>query len=269
MPNCLNCQQPLAGAYCAQCGQPANTQRLSSRQLAQDVFASLTNLDRGLFHTILDLTRRPAGLIGDYLAGRRAPYYHWLKYLLLFTGLATLVTLSSKGFQGFMKSSMTKMGTDVATAEKLAGASTSAEKVIAEMQVLFFSNYNLIYLAFLPFAALFFYLFFRGRGYNLAEHLVAQAFALGHYNLICALLFTLLLPFEGQAWYGSVFVFVLFSTAVIQFIYLFIVYLGLMPGRGWAIFLRAFLAFGLAYFFYSSIISVVIGAFVGYNLERH
>jgi Protein of unknown function (DUF3667) len=264
MPNCLNCQRPLTETYCAHCGQPANTQRLSSRQLAQDVFASLTNLDRGLFHTILDLTRRPAGLIGDYLAGRRAPYYHWLKYLLLSSGLATLVTLSSKGFQGFMKSSMT----DVATPEKLAVAGASAAEAMAEAQAFYFSNFNLIYLTYLPFITLFFYLFFRGRGYNLAEHLVAQAFVLGHYNLIYVLLFTLLLPFEGQAWYDSVFPSALFSTAAIQFIYLCIVYMKMMPGRNWAIFLRTLLAFVLAYFFYSLVIGIATAVYVGFNLER-
>jgi hypothetical protein len=268
MPDCLNCQQPLAGPYCHQCGQATSTQRFAFGHLASEVWASFTNLDRGLWATVRGLTLRPATTIGAYLDGRRATYYNWLKYLLLMVGLATLVTLSAKGFQELYKASFASSSQALANTEAAQADNIPAQKFSEQFQALLFSNYNLVYLAFLPFITLFSHWLFRGRGRHLAEHLVIQAYLFAHYSLFYAVLFGAMKPFEGQAWYGQVFGTLFWGATLAQPLYNIWAYVGLFPGRPWATALRSLAAVLLGYLAYVLLFGFVAGIYVGYMLNR-
>jgi hypothetical protein len=268
MPNCLNCQQPLAGAYCHHCGQAANTQRFAFRSLASEVLASLTNVDRGLWPTVRGLTLRPATVIGEYLAGRRVAYYHWLKYLLLMVGLATLVTLSAKGFQELYQAGYAQSSQALANAEAVQADKIPAQKFSKQFQAFMVGNYNLVYLAFLPFLTLFSHWLFLGRGRRLAEHLVIQAYLFAHYSLFYAVLFGVLKPFEGQAWYGPVFWGLFWLVTLAQPPYTMWAYAGLFPDRTWAVVARCLAALLLAYLFYVIVIGFAMGIYVGFTLAR-
>lgn len=71
---CLNCETPLAGAYCSTCGQSAGATSLSLRELVADAWDSLTNVDGKVAVTLRDLLRYPGRLTREYLLGRRARY---------------------------------------------------------------------------------------------------------------------------------------------------------------------------------------------------
>jgi hypothetical protein len=232
------------------------------------VWASLTNLDRGLWPTVRGLTLRPATTIGAYLDGRRAAYYNWLKYLLLMVGLATLVTLSAKGFQELYQAGYAQSSQALAGEEVVKQDGFTPQKIAEKIQAFLISNYNLVYLAFLPFLTLFSHWFFRGRGRQLAEHLVIQAFLFAHYSLIYAVLFGALIPFEGQAWYGSVFWGLFWLATATQPLYNIWAYVGLFPGRAWATALRSLAALLLAYLLYVVTIGFAMGIYVGFTLTR-
>jgi hypothetical protein len=87
---CLNCAGALSGAYCAQCGQPAATGRLTLRALAREVFAQVVELDHGLLHTIVDLLRAPGTMMKGYLAGRRRKYTGPVTFVVLATAASLL-----------------------------------------------------------------------------------------------------------------------------------------------------------------------------------
>jgi hypothetical protein len=71
---CLNCKSPLAGQYCANCGQRARTRLISLWELTTDAFGDLFELDSRLWRTLIPLFARPGILTRDYLEGRRARF---------------------------------------------------------------------------------------------------------------------------------------------------------------------------------------------------
>lgn len=72
--HCLNCRSPLAGQYCATCGQRARNRLISLWELISDAFGDVFELDSRLWRTLIPLFGRPGALTRDYLEGRRARY---------------------------------------------------------------------------------------------------------------------------------------------------------------------------------------------------
>jgi hypothetical protein len=83
VPNCQNCGAPMAGPFCAQCGQHGVDYRRSFRHIIVDVLDSFLNWDSKFFATIGWLIARPWHLTNQFLAGRRVRYVHPLRLYLL------------------------------------------------------------------------------------------------------------------------------------------------------------------------------------------
>jgi hypothetical protein len=100
---CANCETPLAGPHCHQCGQLAEDFHKSVWKLIVEAVESLLHLDGRLFHTLPTLLRNPGKLTRDYMEGRRAsqvaPFRMFLVILLIafFVGHAALN--ASKGHE--------------------------------------------------------------------------------------------------------------------------------------------------------------------------
>ncbi len=74
VPNCLNCGEPIQGAYCYVCGQEAVDETVSFRHLAGEALDQVAGLDAKLLRTLLPLAVRPGFLTNEYNAGRRVRY---------------------------------------------------------------------------------------------------------------------------------------------------------------------------------------------------
>jgi hypothetical protein len=83
LPYCENCGAPMAGPFCAQCGQHAVDYRRSFRHVIVDVLDSFLNWDSKFFATIGWLIARPWHLTTEFLADRRVRYVHPLRLYLL------------------------------------------------------------------------------------------------------------------------------------------------------------------------------------------
>ena len=81
--HCENCEAPLTGEYCAQCGQHAIDYRRSLARLVVDAADSLLNWDTKFLHTVVVLLVRPWRLTNDFNAGRRVRYVHPLRLYLI------------------------------------------------------------------------------------------------------------------------------------------------------------------------------------------
>jgi RNA polymerase-binding transcription factor DksA len=79
---CANCDAPLAGQYCALCGQRARGRMITLWELLKEVSEVLTTLDSRLWRTLEFLLLRPGRLTADYLKGRRARYAPPLRLFL-------------------------------------------------------------------------------------------------------------------------------------------------------------------------------------------
>jgi hypothetical protein len=79
---CGNCDAPLTGPYCAQCGQHARENARALRLVLHDGLHLLTHLDERLWLTLRTLLSRPGQLTADYFADRRSRYFSPLQLYL-------------------------------------------------------------------------------------------------------------------------------------------------------------------------------------------
>ncbi|MDQ2769476.1 MAG: DUF3667 domain-containing protein [Bacteroidota bacterium] len=90
---CLNCDTPLTDRFCAHCGQPAATHRLTMGHLLHEIPHSIWHVDKGIFYTLRELLLRPGPTILGYLRGQRARHFAPLSLLLLVTGVASFLAI--------------------------------------------------------------------------------------------------------------------------------------------------------------------------------
>ncbi|MFN2475401.1 MAG: DUF3667 domain-containing protein [Chthoniobacterales bacterium] len=83
LTNCENCEAPLTGAYCAQCGQHAIDYHRSLLRVAVDAADSFFNWDTKFLKSVGVLLLWPWRLTNDFNAGRRVRYVHPLRLYLL------------------------------------------------------------------------------------------------------------------------------------------------------------------------------------------
>ena len=79
---CKNCDEPLHGEYCSNCGQ-RDIELLKFKKLIKDFFDHHLDLDARIFSTIKYLIFYPGFLTVEYWKGRRAKYLPPFKIYLL------------------------------------------------------------------------------------------------------------------------------------------------------------------------------------------
>ncbi|GAB3296943.1 DUF3667 domain-containing protein [Hymenobacter tenuis] len=180
--SCLNCGTALHDQFCAHCGQPANTHRLSMAHWLHDIPHSIWHVDKGLPYTLGQMLRRPGPTLRRYLAGQRAPFFRPLTYLLLITGLITFcyVVLHLRPYNTHDPSI------------------PPAIQAMQERFLQFFSKYlNWFTVALLPLTALVARLCLRRGGFNYAEALTITTYVTGTYHFLTLLTLPVLYLLNG------------------------------------------------------------------------
>jgi hypothetical protein len=95
-PVCLNCGAPLAGAYCAACGQKVVDLATPTWRVVREAVAEATDLDGRALRTARALAS-PGRLTVELLRGRRAPYVGPLKLFLLAGAALTTTWIVTRG----------------------------------------------------------------------------------------------------------------------------------------------------------------------------
>ncbi len=164
---CANCGAPLAGEFCARCGQRAWQGRFTLRAIFTQQVAGALDLDRGLLFTFLELFRRPGHMARDYVRGHTVSYANPVKYFLIVGALTTLAYVQT-GLAGEMARQFVQ---EITTSTK--GKISPRTGAVVEM----ISSYFTLLLAFtIPTAASSTRWVFRRAGYNYAEHLIFNAY---------------------------------------------------------------------------------------------
>lgn len=83
MSECQNCQTPLSGAYCGNCGQRDIDLERPIWGLVADVVRETFEVDGRTWLTLKTLFRHPGRLTSDFLAGRRRAYTSPLRLYLV------------------------------------------------------------------------------------------------------------------------------------------------------------------------------------------
>lgn len=186
---CKNCGTSFAGKFCPQCGQKANTKRVSFLNLLHEIPESIFQVERGFLFTIKGLFIRPAGFLSDYFAGKRIQYYKPLGYVIILSTLTSLISylvnLYVRGRHGYVTASV-----------KLEGADLLLHK-----SAIFFAEYNSVfYFLMIPIISLCSFIFFYKK-YNYWEHFIANTYLTAQFNFLIILAQIWRVFNDGNVWY--------------------------------------------------------------------
>jgi hypothetical protein len=88
LESCPECETPLAGKYCHECGErPPDAHDLTLRHFLHHGLHELTHFDSKIFRTLKTLIVTPGVLTADYLAGRKKRYVLPLRLFLVIFAL--------------------------------------------------------------------------------------------------------------------------------------------------------------------------------------
>jgi hypothetical protein len=164
---CANCDAPLAGEFCARCGQRAWQGRFTLRAVFTKHVTDALDLNRGLLFTFVELFRRPGHMAREYVHGHIVSYANPVKYFLIVGAVTTLVYVKT-GLAGEMADELAK-GMTTGTHGRFSPRTGPLVEMI--------SSYFTLLLAFtLPTAAASTRWVFRRAGYNYAEHLILNTY---------------------------------------------------------------------------------------------
>jgi hypothetical protein len=85
--NCANCEAPLTGHYCANCGQEAVLHHASTREFLHEFIGHYVALEGKLWGSLVRLLFRPGLLTNEYMRGRRVRFVQPLRLYLSFSVL--------------------------------------------------------------------------------------------------------------------------------------------------------------------------------------
>lgn len=179
---CANCGTALLAqsAFCIQCGQKANTHRLSWHDVQHDLTHYFTHADKGIFFLFKELATRTGRVAKEYISGKRKKYMSPVTFYLLCTAIYVLI---HKLYGHYFPSGM----------DTLVPPGPGASPIeMRSYNVSVFSRHNLKMYSFLavPFAAFVFWLFYRKKRINYVEQLAATMYCNGFTLIVMAVIFS-------------------------------------------------------------------------------
>lgn len=158
---CKNCGTHFEGNYCNNCGQSADTHKLNSSYLRQNLHGLLFKyFHKGILYTSKRLLTKPGQSVRDYLAGKRVNHFDPISLLITFAALYGLLYHA--------------LGINIIEPAAAKDAKEAAENSAINTWII--GHYALVTCTTLPFLALGSYICFRKQGYNFVEHIVFNAF---------------------------------------------------------------------------------------------
>ncbi len=88
---CANCEHPVSGSYCSNCGQSVKDFHRPFFSVVSESLGDALSLDNKFFHTLLPLFARPGYLTKEFMRGRRARYTPPFRLYLFLTFFAFLL----------------------------------------------------------------------------------------------------------------------------------------------------------------------------------
>ena len=173
---CLNCKTIYEGKFCPECGQKSETKRFTFQKITNDTLTTLTNTDKGFFFNLKHLTLAPGKSINNYLEGKRKQVFNPFSYALLAIGLYLFVDhyYDLSIFRSFNN-------TDSKWRDANIGAYDFGQQIghFVRKYLKFFYLLNIVYLSLITWLVL--------RKRNFVEHIVSNAFIVGHAIVITTL----------------------------------------------------------------------------------
>lgn len=167
---CKNCDQPLRGNFCSNCGQNAHEHRINAHYFLHDIPHSVFHVDGGFFYTIKMLFTHPGLMIEEYLEGKRVKYFRPIAYVMVMTAFSALLVK----FLDWCKGMILKHFHDGIEVHK---------------SINFFESYFSVFIfLMIPIASFLTWLFFIKGKYNYWEHFLANTYIAAQLNIMWILM---------------------------------------------------------------------------------
>lgn len=193
LTTCANCSSPLEPSYkfCPQCSQKTNLHRLSLHDIFHDVVHYFTHADKGLFGLMKDLALTTGKVANEYVTGKRKKYFPPLNFFLI---AATLYVLAATAANPPTK--FDPMAQAMKTYPQLVNSPLHVKQFVANLfdrqhkAMTYLTRYsNTVAMVTVPVICLLYWAFYRRRGFNYTEHMVANMYMSGFTNIVYALIF--------------------------------------------------------------------------------
>jgi Protein of unknown function (DUF3667) len=92
MAVCPSCSRMINTRFCHECGAEAVVKRIDGKYIFQETKAVLLNFERGFFYTVKELAVRPGYLVTQFLSGDRRKLYKPISFVVISSILYTLVS---------------------------------------------------------------------------------------------------------------------------------------------------------------------------------
>lgn len=186
---CLNCDTALHSKenFCSHCGQKADTNRYTFKELLHQFLVTFTNAERGLWLLLKGTVIRPGQTAIEFVEGKRKRYYNPFTFLALIISL-TLLTNSWFKYYDEVKIDQQALNqiTDVRYKEQYVETIKRWNEVVSWT----YKYQNTFNLLCCPYFSFFLFLFFKKRKRNMAEINVAYLLFCPVALLLSAFLFT-------------------------------------------------------------------------------
>jgi len=175
---CKNCEESLRSdfSYCPACGAKVVRNRLTLKNVWEDISIQVFNLDNTLFKTVKHLFTQPNEVINGYVSGARKRYMNPISFFAIGVTLSGIMFYILQNIYGV----------------QLTETSFASENT-PKMDFVFDYQGMLSYLIMPFYALLTWVLFLDKKKLNYTEHLVANAYIVGEVSfvqfLICIPLF--------------------------------------------------------------------------------
>lgn len=166
---CLNCNKPVEGNFCSQCGQPTTTHTINAHYLWHDIQHAFLHVDKGILFTTKEMFTRPGHSIREFLEGKRVKHFKPISYVLILAGVYGFL---SHYFHINMLSNNIEVS---GSGEQL----NEVKETVAGMSEWLAQHYAFFALFQIPVFSIGTYLAFRKAGYNFLEHIIVNTFLTG------------------------------------------------------------------------------------------
>ena len=186
--NCLNCGTILTADdhFCPTCGQKTNTHRFTISHILHEFFHSFTHADKSFLGMIADLAVKPGTVAKEFVAGKRKKYFSPFTFFILSIGI---LVFSSHLFKAVQE----ERAVDPKVLAQM--PNEAAKKYYMNLvhrtnegMEFMSKRLNTVAMLVLPFYAFLSWIFFRKRGYNYSEMLVAFMLFQSFVSLVMAVL---------------------------------------------------------------------------------
>lgn len=235
---CKNCETVFEGKFCHECGQKSLVERITFRAVFSDLIKKITNWDKGLMYTTVQVMQRPGKMAQAFIGGHRVNFTKPLNYILIIVAASVLV---------FPRRNI----------EKAMDGINQHGRNSGPFMDWIFSNISIIYLMMIPFLAIVTKWFNRKKDYNFAELFVFYCYLMAGCTLVSTVFTVLGNIFDQDAITATPLGLAQYSAWILFFAWGYVQFFG--KERNYWGGIQGAIVLLLAYFIYILIFSLTMG----------